>query len=210
MVTNLLIKYAHKQPLTPATELHFSTNGIKDNVVTSPLRHVLILPNQICNQYALQPGALRENLIIDYPALHDLPSGTVLQIGEAQIRLTFHCEPCSRIKDKINLKMIQHKRGYLGQFLNTGVMHLGDKVKNLGGQHPPLPYAAKDRVHLYLRSLNNPVSVTELLFECGLSLPYARAIPAMIKHLPNPLKEKVIFKSHRQHSDHLLLPFSST
>jgi len=134
-----------------------------------------------------------------------LPSGTVLKIGEAQIRLTFHCEPCSRIKDKVSLKSIHHKRGYLGQFLNKGVLYLGDQIENLGGLHEPIPYAAKDRVRAYLLTRVKPITVTELLFECGLSLPYARAVPAMIKDLPGHVKEKVLFKSRKHASTTQLL-----
>jgi hypothetical protein len=195
MVTDLLIKFTHKVPLTPTRQLHFSTEGITGNVHTSPLRHVLILPKTISDEFNLNPGDLKENLIIDYPELHQLPSGTVLQIGQAQIRLTFHCEPCSRIKDKVSLKSIQHKRGYLGQFLNNGVLYVGDQIKNLGGLHEPIPYAAKDRIGAYLLTRVNPIAVTELLFECGLSLPYARAVPSMIKNLPEDVKKKVLFKS---------------
>lgn len=195
MVNHLLIKFAHKLPLTPANQLQFSTEGISGNVLTGPLRHVLILPKNTSDEFNLKPGDLKENLIIDYPQLHHLPSGTVLQIGQAQIRLTFHCEPCSRIKDKVSLKNIQHKRGYLGQFLNKGVLYIGDQIKNLGGLHEPIPYAAKDRVRAYLLTRVKPITVTELLFECGLSLPYARAVPAMIKDLPKDVKEKVLFKS---------------
>jgi hypothetical protein len=196
MVTDLLIKFAHKRPLTSVKQLSFSTKGITGNVPTSPLRQVLILPKHVSNEFQLQPGDLKENLIIHYPELHDLPSGTVLQIGEAQIRLTFHCEPCSQVKDKVCLKAIQHKRGYLGLFLNEGVLNIGDKIENLGGLYEPIPYRAKDRVHAYLLTRTKPISATELLFECGLPLLYARAIPAMIRHLPEDLKTKVIFKSH--------------
>jgi hypothetical protein len=205
MVTDLLIKFAHKLPLRPARQLSFTTEGITGNVPTGPLRHVLILPKNISVEFNLIPGDLKENLIIDYPELHDLPSGTVLQIGQAQISLTFHCEPCSRIKDKVNLKSIQHKRGYLGQFLNEGVIYLGDQIKNLGGLHEPIPYAAKDRVRAYLLTRVKPITVTELLFECGLSLPYARAVPAMIKDLPNEVRDKVLFKSHKHASSAQLL-----
>jgi hypothetical protein len=175
--------------------LYFSPEGITGNVSTSPLRHLLILPKNISVEFNLKPGDLKENVIIDYPELHNLPSGTVLQIGQAQIRLNFHCEPCSRIKDKVNLKSIQHKRGYLGQFLNKGVLYVGDQIKNLGGLHEPIPYAAKDRVRAYLLTRVKPIAVTDLLFQCGLSLPYARAVPAMIKDLPEEIKAKVLFKS---------------
>lgn len=203
MVTNILIKQSPKQPLIPCDRLHFSPNGILNNVITSPLRHILILPKTILTEFNLEPGDLRENLIIDYPQLHDLPSGTVLEIGQAQIRLTFHCEPCSRIKNKVNIKSIQHKRGYLGQFLNKGVLHLRDQIKNLGGLQDPIPYAAKDRVCSYLLTRAKPISVTELLFQCGLSLPYARAVPAMIKDLPEEQKSKVMFKSHSRRNQSL-------
>lgn len=44
-----------------------------------------------------RPGDFRENVVVDLDDLNALPSGTELQIGTAAVRLTLHCEPCSRV-----------------------------------------------------------------------------------------------------------------
>jgi hypothetical protein len=191
VVTHIQIKAARKEPMVTQTSLRFSTNGIAGGARCNPLRQVLILPSSSLTEFNLSPGDLRENLVVKYDLLHDLPSGTVFAIGSAQVRLTFHCEPCKQIKDKVAIAQIQHKRGYFGQFLNSGTIHIGDDVRNLGAFHEPIPYGVKDRLHWFLLRQPQPVTIAKLLFECGLPTFYARAIPGMIKHFPDQLKMKV-------------------
>jgi MOSC domain-containing protein YiiM len=155
------------------------------------------LSTDVLARFNLQPGALRENVVVRYEGLHGLPSGTVLRIGSAEIRLTYHCEPCRVIGGAVDLRAIQHQRGYLGQVVRGGIVRLGDIVEELGVQFPEIPYLIPQRVRVFLESTPTRVSAGQLLNECGLSRSYARALPNLLKKLPADLREKVVFKSAR-------------
>ncbi len=194
MLTHILVKPTHKEPLKEVDRVKFSPNGIEGNLSCNPFRQILILPSNVVREFNLRPGDLRENLIVDYDDLHHLPSGTALLIGTARLRLTFHCEPCKRIQDKVSISQIQHKRGYFGQFLNYGTLFRDDLVISLGAIFEPIPYKLSDRISWFLSRQDQPVSLTELLYGCGVSSHYARAIPNMAKHLPQHLREKLILQ----------------
>src|SRR5437764_7554819 len=94
---NLFIKHAHGRPLERVATLDFSPKGIVSNARCSPLRQVLIASQSVSADFGIQAGDLRENITVIFPGLYDIPSGTVVKIGRALIRLTFHCEPCKKI-----------------------------------------------------------------------------------------------------------------
>lgn len=194
-VKNLFIKQTKGAALCAVESLRFSRAGIDGNAPCSPLRQILILPQSTLDQLALQPGKLRENVIIEYSSLHSLESGTELSIGAARVRLTFHCEPCGRVVDKARSSALLHNRGYLGQFLNAGEIYLGDKVESFGVQHEPVPYSAKDRIRWALERRNEPVTASRLLFECGVPVGYARALPRFLTTFPPNLAALVVFES---------------
>lgn len=194
MLTHILIKPDHKEPLREVDRIKFSPDGLEGNLTCNPFRQVLILPTKVLHDFNLQPGDLRENLIIEHDELHDLPSGTALLLGTARLRLTFHCEPCKRIKDKVAICDIQHQRGYFGQFLNYGTLFQNDLVINLGVVFEPIPYKLSDRLPWFLYQQERPVTITEILYGCGLGSYYARAIPNMVKRLPPALREKVVLR----------------
>jgi MOSC domain-containing protein YiiM len=196
MVTDLHLKRERKKPLESVDRIDFTTNGIKGNTTCMPLRQVLILPTVVLKEFNLQAADLRENITVDFDDLHSLPSGTILEIGTAIIRLTFHCEPCSMLKDKVNPRLIRHKRGYLGKFLNDGFIRTGDLIKISGAVEEAVPYESKERIRWFLANRETPIFVKELLYECGLPAAYARAIPAIIKNFPLLLKNKVLYRSH--------------
>ena len=195
MVQNLFIKSDRGASLVSVAELYFSTDGIRGNVPCPPLRQVLIVPLATLRTYHLGPSDLRENIVLDYDPLHSLSSGTTLAVGEALIRLTFHCEPCNQIKDKVSVSKIAHNRGYLGCFLNEGVIKLNDSASVTDRQHEAIPYNLSERIAWYLDRQSQPVSIKSLLREVGLSLSYARAVPNLLKKLPTKYKDMVMFAS---------------
>lgn len=195
VVKNLFIKQTKGAALCAVESLRFSRAGIDGNTSCSPLRQILILPHSTLDQLALHPGQLRENVVVEHPGLHELESGTELTIGAARIRLTFHCEPCGRVVDKARASALLHKRGYLGLFLNAGEIYLGDKVETRGVRHEPVPYAAKDRIRWALERKTEPVTASTLLFECGVPIGYARALPRFLAAMPPSLAELVMFTS---------------
>ena len=101
-VTCLFVKRAHGARLEPVAELDVSPQGIAGSARCSPLRQVLITSRSVTEECGLQAGDLRENIVVDCPGFYDLPSGTVVRIGAALVRLTFHCEPCKKIMHLID------------------------------------------------------------------------------------------------------------
>jgi hypothetical protein len=95
-VTELFIKRRHYAPLQPAATIACSPRGIAGSVPCAPFRQALIASRSVTAELGLNPGDLRENIVVDCDDLYDLPSGTVVKIGQALVRLTFHCEPCRK------------------------------------------------------------------------------------------------------------------
>ena len=182
-VTSLFVKRAHVERVDPVRELAFGPHGIAGGVPCSPLRHVLITSRSVTADCGLAPGDLRENIEVDVDDLYDLPSGSVIRIGEALIRLTFHCEPCKKITHLVAFDTIVHRRGYLGSFLNRGTIALGDTFTLTGEMLEAIPYAVKDRVRWFLGRQNAALGAKELVHSLGLPSSYARAIPRLVANL---------------------------
>ncbi len=182
-VTSLFVKRAQGAPMEPTRTLAFSPQGLAANVRCSPLRQVLITARDVTRQCGLAPGDLRENIEVDRDDLYALASGTVIRIGEARIRLTFHCEPCKKILHLAAFDEIVHKRGYLGCFLNNGSIALGDAVTVTGETLEAIPYAVKDRIRWFLGKQNAVLGTMDIVHGLGLPSSYARAMPRLVANL---------------------------
>jgi len=180
-IANLFIKLAHGEPLEPVTTLGFAPGGITTGVKCSPLRQVLITAQSVTAECGLEPGDLRENIVVDFDGLYDLPSGTVVRIGEARIRLTFHCEPCKKILHLVDFGRIEHKRGFLGCFLNSGCISVGDPFSVTGEMLEPIPYAVKDRIRWLMHSQGASPAIIDLVHKLGLPSTYARTLPRLME-----------------------------
>lgn len=185
-ITNLFIKRAHGRTMDDVSRLEFGPQGVAGGVRCSPLRQVLITSRAVTAQCGLQPGDLRETVEVDFDGLYDLPSGTVVKIGDALIRLTFHCEPCKKILHLTKFDQIVHKRGFLGCFLNSGTIALGDPVSVTGEQLESIPYAVKDRVRWFFAKQNASLAALDLAHALGLPSSYARAIPRLVESFAMP------------------------
>lgn len=185
-ITNLFIKRAHGRTMDAVSRLEFGPQGVAGGVRCSPLRQVLITSRAVTAQCGLQPGDLRETVEVDFDGLYDLPSGTVVKIGDALIRLTFHCEPCKKILHLTKFDQIVHKRGFLGCFLNSGTIALGDPVSVTGEQLESIPYAVKDRVRWFFAKQNASLAALDLAHALGLPSSYARAIPRLVESFAMP------------------------
>ena len=198
MVTSLSIKPQRYGPMTSVSSVSIITPqvGIEGNVLCLPLRQILIVPQQTLCDFHLQPGDLRENAIIDLPAdIHALPSGTAIRLGDVELHLTFHCEPCKVIGDKVNPKAILHRRGVLGRFLTPGTIRVGDPVEILGIRFDPIPYHIIDRLKWFLDRREESLYLSELLVAVGLSQSYARGLAGTIRSMAPRYRDKVIIKA---------------
>ena len=182
-VTSLFIKRAHGKALEAAATLDFGPQGIANGVRCSPLRQALITSHPVTAQCGLKAGDLRENIEVDFEGLYDLPSGTVVKIGEALIRLTFHCEPCKKILHLIDFDRILHKRGFLGSFLNQGTISIGDAFSVTEQKLEAIPYAVKDRIRWFFGKQDASLAAIDLVHGLGIPSSYARAIPRIVEKL---------------------------
>ena len=185
-VTELFIKPRHDAPMQSAAAIACSPRGIAGNAACAPFRQALIVSRAVTTELGLKPGDLRENIVVDCDDLYDLPSGTVVKIGEALIRLTFHCEPCKKILHLTSFDQILHKRGFLGCFLNSGTIAIGDPVTVTGEQLESIPYAVKDRVRWFFTKQNAALAAIDLAHALGLPSSYARAIPRLVESFAIP------------------------
>ncbi|MBO0753560.1 MAG: hypothetical protein J2P53_15680, partial [Bradyrhizobiaceae bacterium] len=86
-VTDLFVKRAHREGMERVSGLEFGPEGIATGVPCSPLRQVLITSRTVTQECGLVPGDLRENVVVDMDGFYDLPSGVVVRIGQALVRL---------------------------------------------------------------------------------------------------------------------------
>ena len=131
-----------------------------------PWKQLLLLPRDTLDALAFQAGQLKEDIVVmpDFD-LHDLPSGSVIQIGSVKLRLTFHCEHCSKIKHLGNIKKLVHRHVFA------------------------------DRIKWYLNQYTTPILVVGLVKAIGLSSSYCRAVPNIIRHRTDIDKELIIYKN---------------
>jgi hypothetical protein len=63
---------------------------------------------------------------------------------------------------------IVHKCGYLGCFLNSGTVALGDPVTVTDERLESIPYAVKDRIRWFLGKQNAALAALDLVHALGL------------------------------------------
>lgn len=99
-------------------------------------RQVLILERAILAELHLEPGDLREQILIEEGLdLMHCTAGTRVEIGEATFELVQECEPCRRIGTMLGVAdpeafrlTLVHRRGMLARVVREGVVREGDRV----------------------------------------------------------------------------------
>jgi MOSC domain-containing protein YiiM len=182
-VTELFIKRRHDAPLRPEAAIECSTRGIVGNVPCSPFRQALIASRSVTSELGLKAGDLRENVVIDFDDLYDLPSGTVVKIGQAFLRLTFHCEPCKKILKLIEFDRIVHRRGVFGIFLNDARIALGDEFVITEQRFEEIPYAINERIRWFLKKHGGRGAALDLVHALGLPASSGRIMPRLLPKL---------------------------
>ena len=182
-VTELFVKRKHGAPLEPVAAIRCDRRGIANGVSCAPFRQALIASRSIIAECGLRPGDLRENIVVDFDRLYDLPSGTVVKIGQALLRLTFHCEPCKKILKLIDFDRIVHRRGVFGKFLNDAQVSIGDPFVVTEQKFEAIPYAVNERIRWFLKKRAGSAVARDLIHAIGLPSSYARAMPRLMEKL---------------------------
>jgi hypothetical protein len=182
-VTELFIKRRHDVPLQPMTRIACSPRGIAGGVPCAPFRQALIASRSVTFELGLNPGDLRENIVVDCDDLHDLPSGAVVKVGQALLRLTFHCEPCEKILKLIEFDRIVHRRGVFGMFLNDARIALGDEFVVTQQRFEEIPYAINERIRWFLKKHGGRGAALDLVHALGLPSSSGRIMPRLLAKL---------------------------
>jgi len=198
IVEHLMLKRQPGVALESHTALQLDpVTGIEGAARTPPLRHLLLVERDSLRRLHLRPGDLRENVVLSGDGLYDLPSGTMLRIGTAELRLTFHCEPCARVTGLASAKALLLQRGYLASVTAAGTVRIGDVMQVMDSRQAPIPYAPRDRIAWYLQDRDAPIDAMELLWQVGLPRGYARALPAMLRRIGGDAVGKVRFRTRQ-------------
>jgi alkylated DNA nucleotide flippase Atl1 len=156
--------------------------GITGDANANPLspRQVLVTRHEDLCHFRLEPGALRENIVIAGLDEIVFQPGTRLDIGSASIRLTFHCEPCKRISHLVrSLKDILSRRGLLGVVLTNGSVAIENEVGARPNAYEPLPERPYDRFLAFIAQVppGKVVSYRDVTAGIGVASSYMRAMP---------------------------------
>lgn len=187
-VTELFIKHRHNATLQRVVALACSKRGIAENVPCAPFRQALIASRSVTTELGLKPGDLRENIVVDCDYLYDLPSGTVVKVGQALLRLTFHCEPCRKILELVEFDRIVHRRGVFGMFLNEARIGLGDQLVATDQKFEEIPYPINERIRWFLKQQGGRGAALDLVHVLGLPAAMGRTMSRLKQsYLRGPL-----------------------
>jgi alkylated DNA nucleotide flippase Atl1 len=164
----------------------FGIEGDSHAQAGSP-RQVLLVSQPVLDRFSLKPGDLWENILVD-GEIGAFNSGQVLQIGSAQIRLTYHCEPCywlDRVRSGLS-KQLQEQRGRLGMVVADGVIQAGDEVAVAAKSFPAIPNDFKGRLYGFIQQipLSKVVRSPQLIMATGALPSSYRVLPALLKKAP--------------------------
>ncbi|RYG36027.1 hypothetical protein EON81_10945 [bacterium] len=191
-VRNLFVKTGKGRPmLAPADERvllipSFGVRGDANASETSP-RQVLIAFEPSIAELGVQPGDLKENILLTKASERDFPSGTGLRIGTAVIRITIPCEPCGYLKT-VGIERPASacgRRGMLGVVIEGGTVCIGDRAERLQSAYPVLPERLTDRLAWIIVQIpkGKVVGYSALAHLAGVSRAYLRAFPGILRRL---------------------------
>lgn len=189
-VETLFCKPAHGQPLLPASGLFVERGwGLRGDVNADPWspRQLLITRLEDLRSFGLFPGELRENIVISGLPESLFASGTRLKIGsDASLRLTFHCEPCAQIAERVSLKAIVKRRGMLAVVVNSGPLRVGDAVVAEPEVYAPVSDLPLGRFAQALMQVpaGRVATSVQILRVMGVQTSYARALPGYLRKAP--------------------------
>lgn len=191
-----------RPPGTPAPvrvdSMRLVDGGAEGDRHLDPLspRQLLLASGASYAALGLAPQALRENLLLDEDIDH-LPSGTVLHIGaEASVRLMFACEACGRLDlygERLAAR-VGARRGMLARVIEGGVIHPGDRVRDLGQRLPAWPEDWRGRIAQVLDAVPDGavIGYAQLARLAGIQSTYCRAFPRLLRTLGPAYADKAI------------------
>ena len=93
-------------------------------------RQLLLIETETLRNFGLEPGDLRENIVISGLPLAGTKPGTRLHAGPVELAVTMDCAPCEYMNSlRPGLQRhIKGRRGTLCRVVNGGFINVGDTV----------------------------------------------------------------------------------
>ncbi|MEH2155013.1 MGMT family protein [Nostoc sp.] len=187
-IIHLFSKVKVGSPMVELNTLNLKLNhGIEGDINAEPIspRQVLIVRYEDIANLSIQPGELRENIVIQGREIDKFIPGSLLHFESgAAIRLTFYCEPCKRIAHLVeSLKSIQGKRGILGVVIKSGKIKVGSNFQFQANKFPALSEIPYKRFLNFIIKIPSGKVVTykQIIKGIGVDNSYLRAIPIYLK-----------------------------
>ncbi len=134
-IEQLYLKVGHGQPMQAVAQA-VAEGGlglVGDLNYGVKKRQVLLVERETLEAFGLTPGQIRENITVSGIQLAGLPTGTMLEVGEALLEVTGDCAPCEFIEDiRPGLRQaIGGRRGTLCRVVGGGTLRLQDSVRTI-------------------------------------------------------------------------------
>jgi hypothetical protein len=131
-VCHLFLKPMHGAPMRPvqlATAI--SGEGLQGDASRGRRkRQVLVIELETLRDFELNPGDVRENIVVEGLPLAGTAPGTRLKVGHVEFEVTGDCAPCNLI-ESLRPGMEQRIKGHRGtlcRVVTGGVINQGDPV----------------------------------------------------------------------------------
>ena len=124
-----------KKREVPEVELRFGEGVVGDAHGDDPVRRVSLLGSESVDKLRplipeLKPGDFAENILTEGVVLYELPIGTRLTIGEAELEVTQIGKECHHgcaIKQQTG-DCVMPREGIFGEVITEGVIRPGDEI----------------------------------------------------------------------------------
>lgn len=185
-ISQLFLKPGREAAMTEQAylELH-PVDGIIGSAPSILPRQVNITTSGSLETHGVSAAESRANIILGGLAT-SVRSGARLTIGQAQLRITFPCEPCAhgaRLAGEPLGRFRQLER-HLAVIISPGRIEQGQHGIVEPGAYPQVPRNFKERAAWAVGQipLGAVVSSTEFLTAIGASRSYHRALPGWLRH----------------------------
>lgn len=133
IVSGIFISQQRHAPMTPLTATTIVADfGLQDDrkAQAGSKRQVYLIDHETLSSVDLQPGDLSENLTIRGMDVNQLAEGQRVRVGDALLEITGPCTVCGVLENvRPGLKeALRGRRGVLSRVIETGVVHVGDRV----------------------------------------------------------------------------------
>jgi alkylated DNA nucleotide flippase Atl1 len=188
IVEALFIKALHAMPVKKVAQCVLVVGeGFDGDVARSAHspRQVLIVRKEDLYEFDLPIGYLKENLVVSGLSRDEVKPGKMLHFkGGSSIHLSFYCEPCKSIAERVkNLKSIVGRRGVLGVVTKSGNILTGAHCMSEPSELEAMSASAGERVMQVVSRIpsGRVIDYVTLLTAAGLQRAYFRVIPTYLK-----------------------------